>query len=149
MVWFYLSFLSTIVSISFSLSIPLWSDFIFTNKYVTIFVFILSIPLWSDFIPAVCIIVNVIIDNFQSHYGLILSRFYPITFEFAFTFQSHYGLILSQRDYDRVNARSQSFQSHYGLILSIYGGDMCEVCVELSIPLWSDFIWESRTSLLN
>ena len=57
---------------------------------------------------------------FQSHYGLILSRYRTIEFkEDSFEyFQSHYGLILSSKNFLKKFFRYYGFQSHYGLILS-------------------------------
>ena len=57
-----------------SLSIPLWSDFIsdLQPDHKT-HLQLLSIPLWSDFIKVNPNTFDVLVLDFQSHYGLILS----------------------------------------------------------------------------
>ena len=56
-------------------------------------------------------------------------------------FQSHYGLILSICFFWTKRRERRSFQSHYGLILSIWARSLLSGAgVNLSIPLWSDFI---------
>ena len=80
-----------------TLSIPLWSDFIPFTLAMHLCIAILSIPLWSDFID---VIVYAKIGNYND-------------------FQSHYGLILSNRSNEKPKQLYSSFQSHYGLILSL------------------------------
>ena len=121
LVWFYLFYRQQIVTVFIKLSIPFWSDFILIPAK--------NCVLWWD--------------DFQSHFGLILSRckedavklaiepfnpilvwFYPL---FPFInkpdihgFQSHFGLILSNSNFSYWTIWIRSFQSHFGLILSPY-----------------------------
>ena len=105
----------------------------------------LSIPLWSDFIIINSILKKYNIENFQSHYGLILSHRIQLHKWWPSRFQSHYGLILScecrawcvvpetpfnptmvwfyHKDGLIDNADKVDFQSHYGLILSAVSGE--------------------------
>ena len=75
MVWFYLQNLwSRLLSPTQTLSIPLWSDFIWSTENIPcVLSYYLSIPLWSDFIHDRYLISIMDELNFQSHYGLILS----------------------------------------------------------------------------
>ena len=57
-----------------SLSIPLWSDFIILRRSLLEIRRLLSIPLWSDFIPELAELFRSGLGDFQSHYGLILSK---------------------------------------------------------------------------
>ena len=77
----------------------------------------LSIPLWSDFITMIMSLIVLSTLNFQSHYGLILSkislwRLYPLPVSFNPTMVWFYRAV---------------------------GVDNLSLC-KLSIPLWSDFI---------
>ncbi len=103
-------------------------------------VVILSIPLWSDFIYLWLGKIQVHLTDFQSHYGLILSRCTGWRNHRFSSFQSHYGLILSLQRPQQCNRITRpfnptmvwfyhsyihvvayvrvGFQSHYGLILS-------------------------------
>ena len=100
----------------------------------------LSIPLWSDFILRPNQTGTWLVSCFQSHYGLILSKYAGInTFHILCSFQSHYGLILSGSQ-PVIQKERLHFQSHYGLILSVELGNRKKRRIALSIPLWSDFI---------
>ena len=123
----------------------------------------LSIPLWSDFIIAVERLEKYLKKNFQSHYGLILSSFNKLSVhyynELSIPLWSDFILHISFNRFSILDF----FQSHYGLILSgqkvliftmfsttfnptmVWFYQVKEVIekikeLELSIPLWSDFI---------
>ncbi len=131
------------------LSIPFWSDFIFTiialplgaiSIFQSHFGLILSgvrgssffpreslsIPFWSDFIVHTVSDKPGPVDYFQSHFGLILSLFTIVNANFRLYFQSHFGLILSVPEPIR-SGNNILFQSHFGLILSI---------IDLSASTW-------------
>ena len=79
---------------------------------------LLSIPFWSDFISYSGSDRHESKGDFQSHFGLILSRF-DVTLEFHWKgFQSHFGLILSNIYTQPLGSNRPDFQSHFGLILS-------------------------------
>ena len=81
---------------------------------------LLSIPLWSDFIPCR--------GGMSSFAG--------------WSFQSHYGLILSQSQHSGTTTTQQSFNPtmvwFYPISDLVCSNDALSI---LSIPLWSDFIW--------
>ena len=124
----------------------------------------LSIPLWSDFIvPNISEIRSKLHENFQSHYGLILSIYRLMVMgliktTFNPTMVWFYLQRVGVEWLERTN-----FQSHYGLILSWSTCCNTDGCCfpfnptmvwfyqhvrwspfiakwSLSIPLWSDFI---------
>ncbi len=68
-------------------------------------------------------------------------------------FQSHYGLILSRAAAVCPTVHCPAFQSHYGLILSLLFSVKRNFSCFLSIPLWSDFIpplmWKVRAPLVS
>ena len=145
------------------LSIPFWSDFISLTSLSSFLLLSLSIPFWSDFITRPLLLGEYYATNFQSHFGLILSRdlyytpnpplltFNPIlvwfylsrhqcaTLERGYRFQSHFGLILSVGRQEK-HSLHQPFQSHFGLILSCFNSTLVFCFCKLSIPFWSDFI---------
>ena len=148
----------------------------------------LSIPLWSDFIfSQFAHVVNPALI-FQSHYGLILSLtplrpflsflhtfnptmvwFYPKRSNISFTssslFQSHYGLILSENCTIKKDRMILTFNPTmvWFYLVELSDVKLCATCFafnptmvwfyhkpihdvpacrkELSIPLWSDFIF--------
>ena len=124
----------------------------------------LSIPFWSDFIKATNANWQKTTNDFQSHFGLILSATveYVEKITQSNAFQSHFGLILSNYIYSLKNDSGRSFnpilvwfyrsiaypwscllttfQSHFGLILSLSESFATPVSILLSIPFWSDFI---------
>ena len=146
------------------LSIPFWSDFINsgTRRRETWYSLSLSIPFWSDFIFAVIFKVTEPINDFQSHFGLILSDFIfelktPSRDELSIPFwsdfirlylkstgkkeghfQSHFGLILSFATCTCTVPSHRYFQSHFGLILSVVsiGGDVEEPKAFNPILVW-------------
>ena len=145
MVWFYPLTFKESPEAAMYLSIPLWSDFILYNVSST-----------SG---------SITLFNFQSHYGLILSKFktssvyisFPpfnptmvwfyrlrvdVTTASATAFQSHYGLILSQIRECFVIVRGEPFNP---TMVWFYRGTLRRGTGSprqflLSIPLWSDFI---------
>ena len=77
--------------------------------------------------------------EFQSHYGLILTKRPKNRKSLANLFQSHYGLILTVNSSTFLLPRMCGFQSHYGLILTALQLRSLQCFGYISIPLWSDF----------
>ncbi len=123
MVWFYHAITSQQYGEFQKLSIPLWSDFIFSSIYPSsavvfafnptmVWFYLISTPRYgSSCAPHG--------EHFQSHYGLILSVIKVKRKGGGKNFQSHYGLILSMISAGENKYINYIFQSHYGLILSI------------------------------
>ena len=143
MVWFYHETLKKVAQIDNTLSIPLWSDFIFISSLDT------SVIAWYA--------------SFQSHYGLILSvEIYrkkkerkhlsiPLWSDFIIinelfkkikllTFQSHYGLILSLTVDNIVSTVFCTFNPTMVWFYQSLLYSLDHSIMHLSIPLWSDFI---------
>ena len=79
---------------------------------------LLSIPFWSDFI----------------------SKWHDYSPFSWINFQSHFGLILSRHTASGISSNHEIFQSHFGLILSCITKQIIYFVSILSIPFWSDFI---------
>ena len=118
MVWFYREHRPVADRQYVLLSIPLWSDFINLIFSYTLNNPFLSIPLWSDFIQL-----------------LLYQRKYQ-----RMTFQSHYGLILSYILCKVTKITEKSFNPTMVWFYQTVKLPSKHDLIELSIPLWSDFI---------
>ena len=168
------------------LSIPLWSDFIFSGLHTLPSCIFLSIPLWSDFIhtPQLYMqrtghtfnptMVWFYLYKFHTHTFFFFSPFNPtmvwfyrltgglwrtlrhfsfnptmVWFYLPHTLHKMRKLIAFNPTmvwfYRILSAISPhidvDFQSHYGLILSTIYYRKHRLQYDLSIPLWSDFIF--------
>ena len=108
----------------------------------------LSIPLWSDFIIINAILKKYNIENFQSHYGLILSHRIQLHKWWPSRFQSHYGLILSRCMRGLIWRGDFTFNPTMVWFYLRENFSRADVPGVLSIPLWSDFISQINV-LLN
>ena len=121
------------------ISIPFWSDFNKAAGIISQYLRVISIPFWSDFNWEVTPSWRDQTAEFQSHFGLILTRLKAGRRSHPQGFQSHFGLILTDiifvfnpspnlisipfwSDFnaaDKWNLHLESlFQSHFGLILT-------------------------------
>ena len=98
MVWFYHHVLSLTTLPKKRVSIPLWSDFISNILYNDVIGKQSFNPTMVWFYPTNNFF-NFSAEQFQSHYGLILSFDPVILVHLDNKFQSHYGLILSCTEY--------------------------------------------------
>ena len=99
------------------ISIPFWSDFNLLNVLYDAVFPAISIPFWSDFNPR-CYRGDGQEEEFQSHFGLILTRIWSYQSSPAWLFQSHFGLILTTLNRS-FYVLVLTFQSHFGLILTL------------------------------
>ena len=168
LVWFYRVPEKTLDFFPAQLSIPLWSDFIQTTRhrswkpkwsFQSHYGLILS-PVITIRIPFSVLTFNPTMVWFYQYLlseGKLCYRWLSIPLWSDFiknpasikatpklSFQSHYGLILSQK---RKNTSTPMFGSFNPTMVWFYRGKekgAWETQDGLSIPLWSDFIWEDN-----
>ena len=93
------------------------------NCVRVVIAYYLSIPLWSDFITF-----------------LIFSRVLSMNF-----FQSHYGLILSLYCWRPLEQPLRSFNPTMVWFYLLFMYSIISISLNLSIPLWYDFISQNKT----
>ena len=123
-----------------NLSIPLWSDFIMKLVQHLQAIKVSFNPTMVWFYHFLRSTENNFRNDFQSHYGLILSytRNYFTVWERGLSIPLWSDFI--NKIISLINQMISNFQSHYGLILSYFGYGWQYRGSSLSIPLWSDFI---------